>query len=76
MYVRKLGGSHRASEAKASQASGGGERERQEAEGEGGGASRGLREATAMGDSSGSVSVDVERIFFGGKVRARPPSAS
>ena len=26
-----------------------------------------------MGDSSGSVSVDVERIFFGGKVRAPPP---
>jgi len=29
-----------------------------------------------MGDSSGSVSIDVERIFFGGKVRARVPSAS
>jgi hypothetical protein len=29
-----------------------------------------------MGDSSDSVSVDVERIFFGGKVRARPPPAS
>lgn len=27
----------------------------------------------AMGDSSGSVSVDVERIYFGGKVRARIP---
>lgn len=26
-----------------------------------------------MGDSSGSVSVDVERLFFGGKVRALPP---
>ena len=77
MYPRNLGGSQSASEAKASQASsGGGERERQEAEGEGGGASRGLREATAMGDSSGSVSVDVERIFFGGKVRARLPSSS
>jgi hypothetical protein len=29
-----------------------------------------------MGDSSDSVSVDVERIYFGGKVRARPPPAS
>ena len=27
----------------------------------------------AMGDSSGSVSIDVERIYFGGKVRARIP---
>ena len=75
MYSRNLGGG--ASEAKASQASGGAERERdRRREERGGGASRGLREATAMGDSSGSVSVDVERIFFGGKVRARPPSSS
>ena len=29
-----------------------------------------------MGDSSGSVSIDVERIFFGGKVCARVPPAS
>jgi hypothetical protein len=26
-----------------------------------------------MGDSSGSISIDVERIFFGGKVRAQAP---
>ncbi|XP_020405066.1 protein NDL1 isoform X1 [Zea mays] len=47
---------------------------RQEAGGRGG-ACRGLRKATAMGDSSGSVSVDVERIFFGGKLGAAPISA-
>jgi len=70
MYARNLGGgaSQPAKQPAAAEV-----REKQEAEGEGGGASRGLREATAMGDSSGSVSVDVERIFFGGKVRAPPP---
>lgn len=57
---------------KARQGKPGQQRGREEAEGD----SRELREATAMGDSSDSVSVDVERIYFGGKVRARPPPAS
>jgi hypothetical protein len=36
---------------------------------------RRLRQTSAMGDSSGSVSIDVERMFFGGKVRARVPAS-
>jgi len=74
MYSRNLGGEP-AKPRQARPAAEQRERDRRREE-RGGGASRGLREATAMGDSSGSVSVDVERIFFGGKVRARPPSSS